>query len=162
MSLLEAEEVAPARSPISHRSTESPRPAASRAMPTPLIPPPTMRRSTGADGRDARAGIRLPRGAAHPLAMGDVDAARDNERSAAPGPCRRQRAENEIAEERRPDDLTVGEWCQQRGGAAHEAGDQKVLAAGVEATHRDDQRPIGGACRPPDEGEGRAAEHKAD
>src|SRR5580700_2816798 len=41
MSLLEAEEVAEARSPFSTSRTERPRPAASRAIPTPLMPPPT-------------------------------------------------------------------------------------------------------------------------
>src|SRR5579863_3784339 len=46
MSLLEAEDVAPARSPCSTSRTESPRPTASRAMPVPLIPPPTISRST--------------------------------------------------------------------------------------------------------------------
>src|SRR5579863_9608534 len=48
MSLLEAEDVAPARSPCSTSRTESPRPTASRAMPVPLIPPPTISRSTAA------------------------------------------------------------------------------------------------------------------
>src|ERR1700722_4109139 len=47
MSFEEAEDVAPARSPRSTRSTDRPRPAASRAMPTPLIPPPTTNKSTG-------------------------------------------------------------------------------------------------------------------
>ena len=41
----EAEEVAPPRSPRSHRKTFSPRPAASRAIPQPLMPPPMMARS---------------------------------------------------------------------------------------------------------------------
>src|SRR6185312_8237376 len=45
MSLVLAEEVWEARSSCSHRRTESPRPAASRAMPTPLMPPPTISRS---------------------------------------------------------------------------------------------------------------------
>src|SRR5580658_3240822 len=45
MSLVLAEEVCAARSSCSHRMTESPRPAASRAMPQPLIPPPTTSRS---------------------------------------------------------------------------------------------------------------------
>ena len=47
MSLEDAEDVAPARSPRSTRSTDRPRPAASRAIPTPLIPPPTTNRSSG-------------------------------------------------------------------------------------------------------------------
>src|SRR4029077_6354936 len=45
MSLVLAEEVALARSARATSSTLSPRPAASRAMPTPLMPPPTTRRS---------------------------------------------------------------------------------------------------------------------
>ena len=44
-SLVEAEEVAEARSFISARVTLRPRPAASRAMPQPLMPPPMMKRS---------------------------------------------------------------------------------------------------------------------
>src|SRR5687767_5837106 len=48
MSLLERELVPNARSFISTSATDSPRRAASRAMPAPLIPPPTIRRSTGA------------------------------------------------------------------------------------------------------------------
>src|SRR5215472_985586 len=45
MSFVEADEVPQARSPCSTSSTLSPRPAASRAIPAPLIPPPTMARS---------------------------------------------------------------------------------------------------------------------
>src|SRR5262245_30070718 len=45
MSLVEAEEVPDARSFCSTSSTRSPRPAASRAIPAPLIPPPMMARS---------------------------------------------------------------------------------------------------------------------
>src|SRR5580658_3528341 len=45
MSLVLAEEVWAARSSCSHKMTESPRPAASRAMPQPLMPPPTTSRS---------------------------------------------------------------------------------------------------------------------
>src|SRR4051795_9774737 len=48
MSLLEAEEVALARSSFSTSSTLRPRPAASRAMPAPLMPPPMTRRSYAA------------------------------------------------------------------------------------------------------------------
>src|SRR6185503_11097451 len=48
MSLVEAEEVPEARSCCSTSRTESPRPAASRAMPVPLMPPPTMARSKSA------------------------------------------------------------------------------------------------------------------
>src|SRR3954466_10448739 len=48
MSLLEAEEVALARSSFSASSTLRPRPAASRAMPAPLMPPPMTRRSYAA------------------------------------------------------------------------------------------------------------------
>ena len=49
----EADEVADARSPISTTDTERPRPAASRAIPHPLIPPPTIKRSpTGAEPVD--------------------------------------------------------------------------------------------------------------
>ena len=47
MSLEDAEDVAPARSPRSTSSTDRPRPAASRAIPTPLIPPPTTNKSSG-------------------------------------------------------------------------------------------------------------------
>src|SRR6266702_2368540 len=47
MSFDDADDVAPARSPRSTSRTERPRPAASRAIPTPLIPPPTTSRSTG-------------------------------------------------------------------------------------------------------------------
>src|SRR5688572_14625225 len=53
MSLLLAELVAAPRSPCSASTTESPRPAASRAMPTPLMPPPTMRRSICTSTRDS-------------------------------------------------------------------------------------------------------------
>ena len=42
---IEAEDVAPPRSPCSTRSTFRPRPAASRAIPQPLIPPPAIARS---------------------------------------------------------------------------------------------------------------------
>src|SRR5580704_7367334 len=45
MSLVLADEVCAARSSCSHSITDSPRPAASRAMPQPLIPPPTTSRS---------------------------------------------------------------------------------------------------------------------
>src|SRR6185312_8806630 len=45
MSLVLAEEVWAARSSCSQSRTESPRPAASRAIPAPLIPPPTIRTS---------------------------------------------------------------------------------------------------------------------
>ena len=45
MSFVLAEEVCAARSSCSHKMTESPRPAASRAMPQPLMPPPTTSRS---------------------------------------------------------------------------------------------------------------------
>ena len=45
MSLVEPEEVPLARSFCSQRKTEKPRPAASRAMPQPLMPPPMMARS---------------------------------------------------------------------------------------------------------------------
>src|ERR1700720_3807281 len=48
MSLVEAEEVPEARSFCSIRSTRMPRPAASRAMPTPLMPPPMMARAKSA------------------------------------------------------------------------------------------------------------------
>src|SRR6188472_1481706 len=54
MSLVLHDDVADARSSRSHNRTESPRPAASRAMPTPLMPPPTTSRSKGA----ALSGIR--------------------------------------------------------------------------------------------------------
>ncbi|WP_242402661.1 hypothetical protein [Komagataeibacter kakiaceti] len=51
-----ADEVWLARSSCSTSSTDAPRPAASRAMPVPLIPPPTTSRSTGSppvgDGRN--------------------------------------------------------------------------------------------------------------
>src|SRR3954464_12977581 len=46
MSLEDDDDVAPPRSPRSARTTESPRPAASRAMPAPLMPPPMTSRST--------------------------------------------------------------------------------------------------------------------
>src|SRR5688572_4169244 len=46
MSLVLAEEVAEARSACSTRATLRSRPAASRAIPAPLIPPPMIRRST--------------------------------------------------------------------------------------------------------------------
>src|SRR5215475_1642297 len=55
MSLVEAEEVPEARSFCSISSTRMPRPAASRAMPTPLMPPPIMARS-----KSAMARIRVP------------------------------------------------------------------------------------------------------
>src|SRR5580692_7781512 len=45
MSLVLAEEVCAARSSCSHRITDRPRPAASRAIPQPLMPPPTTSRS---------------------------------------------------------------------------------------------------------------------
>src|SRR5437773_2758050 len=46
MSLLDAADVALARSPCSQSITFRPRPAASRAIPAPLTPPPMTRRST--------------------------------------------------------------------------------------------------------------------
>src|SRR5689334_16188163 len=55
MSLVEAEDVPEARSFCSISSTRMPRPAASRAMPTPLMPPPIMARS-----KSAMARIRAP------------------------------------------------------------------------------------------------------
>src|SRR3954465_7906593 len=53
MSLEEADEVAAPRSPFSTRTTDRPRPAASRAMPAPLMPPPMTRRSQFAAGMAA-------------------------------------------------------------------------------------------------------------
>src|SRR6201999_2209626 len=44
-SLVDQDDVPLAKSFISHRKTEFPRPAASRAMPQPLTPPPTIARS---------------------------------------------------------------------------------------------------------------------
>ncbi len=66
MSLLLAEEVWAARSSCSHNMTDRPRPAASRAMPQPLMPPPTTSRSQdfsvpeilGMDGILPRAPVR--------------------------------------------------------------------------------------------------------
>src|SRR6187402_3326877 len=49
MSLVLADEVCAARSCCSIRQTRRPRPAASRAMPAPLMPPPTTSRSKSAD-----------------------------------------------------------------------------------------------------------------
>src|SRR5580658_9098535 len=46
MSFEDADDVAPARSPRSTSITARPRPAASRAIPTPFIPPPTTNRSS--------------------------------------------------------------------------------------------------------------------
>jgi len=43
--LVDQDDVPLAKSFISQRKTEFPRPAASRAMPQPLTPPPTMARS---------------------------------------------------------------------------------------------------------------------
>src|SRR5262245_57851008 len=54
MSLVVAEEVAPPRSPCSTSTTFRPRPAASRAMPAPLMPPPTTARSKTSAKRDLR------------------------------------------------------------------------------------------------------------
>src|SRR4051794_14568852 len=48
MSLVEADEVPEARSFCSTSTTRKPRPAASRAIPAPLMPPPTMARSKSA------------------------------------------------------------------------------------------------------------------
>src|SRR5262249_495148 len=48
MSLVEADEVPEARSFCSTRSTRSPRPAASRAIPVPVMPPPTVAGSNAA------------------------------------------------------------------------------------------------------------------
>src|ERR1700730_16488979 len=45
MSFVLAEEVCAPRSSFSHSATDRPRPAASRAMPAPLMPPPTISRS---------------------------------------------------------------------------------------------------------------------
>ena len=42
MSFVDQDDVPAARSSFSHRSTDQPRPAASRAIPQPLIPPPIM------------------------------------------------------------------------------------------------------------------------
>src|SRR5262245_42585857 len=49
MSLVEREDVPLPRSPISHRKVDQPRPAASRATPQPLMPPPMMARSKMSD-----------------------------------------------------------------------------------------------------------------
>src|SRR6478735_5810402 len=50
MSLVERDEVPPARSSCSNSTTEAPRPAASRAMPQPFTPPPIT-----ATSKDCRA-----------------------------------------------------------------------------------------------------------
>src|SRR6478736_5401378 len=47
MSLVLHDEVCAAKSSFSSRTTRNPRPAASRAIPAPLMPPPTMARSNG-------------------------------------------------------------------------------------------------------------------
>src|SRR6185437_8179629 len=54
MSLVLADDVKLARSSCSQSRTERPRPAASRAMPTPLMPPPTISRSYVPEYRMAR------------------------------------------------------------------------------------------------------------
>src|SRR5262249_59739533 len=53
MSLVEADDVPDARSFCSISRTRSPRPAASRAIPVPLMPPPTMARSKSAIPADS-------------------------------------------------------------------------------------------------------------
>src|SRR5882757_11278793 len=65
MSLVEADDVPEARSFCSTRRTRKPRPAASRAMPVPLIPPPTIARSKS-DMSPLGAWQVLPRFAACP------------------------------------------------------------------------------------------------
>mgnify|MGYP001818170193 CR=1 FL=1 len=47
--MVDAEEVAEARSLISTSATDMPRPAASRAIPQPFTPPPMTKRSTVSD-----------------------------------------------------------------------------------------------------------------
>src|ERR1700756_5318013 len=62
MSLVEADDVPEARSFCSISSTRMPRPAGSRAMPTPLMPPPMMARAESAMARiRARAWRGKPR-----------------------------------------------------------------------------------------------------
>src|ERR1700731_2127180 len=72
MSLLEAEEVAAARSPFSTNRTERPRPAASRAIPTPLMPPPTtsMSRIWAPGKSDPSANTETPTREPRPLPAG--------------------------------------------------------------------------------------------
>src|ERR1700739_5009320 len=58
MSLVDHDDVPLAKSFISQRKTEFPRPAASRAMPQPLTPPPIIARSK-IRSKDAPPGVRL-------------------------------------------------------------------------------------------------------
>src|SRR5688572_15955489 len=51
MSLVDEEDVCEARSSFSHSTTRQPRPARSRAMPQPLMPPPTISTSQSVAGR---------------------------------------------------------------------------------------------------------------
>src|SRR3981189_3594304 len=55
--LVDQDDVPLAKSFISHRKTELPRPAASRAMPQPLMPPPMIARSK-IRSKDASPGVR--------------------------------------------------------------------------------------------------------
>src|SRR4051812_11736861 len=66
MSLEEDEDVCEARSSFSTTITDSPRPAASRAMPMPLMPPPMTSRSTVCiSARQPRPGLQIKRGSWH-------------------------------------------------------------------------------------------------
>src|ERR1043166_9805102 len=92
MSLVEAEEVPEARSFCSISSTRMPRPAASRAMPTPLMPPPMMARSKSAMARISLAGAwRELAGWLKPTAVRLLLFSRqlksDDDHSSTPGPA---------------------------------------------------------------------------
>src|SRR5688572_11588267 len=64
--------VAPARSPCSTSRTLRPRPAASRAMPQPLMPPPTTRRSMSSKKLPlCRTKLRPPQQGDHRLGIRD-------------------------------------------------------------------------------------------
>src|SRR5687768_1215795 len=71
MSLELHELVALARSDISTSVTLSPRPAASRAMPAPLMPPRMMRRSVSFKGSGLFPELRPPEYSDHRLGVGD-------------------------------------------------------------------------------------------
>src|SRR5689334_7974603 len=93
MSFDEALDVCDARSSFSQSSTLSPRPAASRAMPQPLMPPPMMTRSYKLEGmpsvrkpysRRSRGVTKTSRGNASRVLRFDTERTRRGSRRTAP------------------------------------------------------------------------------
>src|SRR6516162_3496081 len=73
---------------------------------------------------------------AHLLAMSRIDAARDDDSGAEPGPGIREISEDEIAEHCRPDELHVAERHEERGRTIAVSQERQELAAESEDRHR--------------------------